>query len=150
MMEKNDKFGSSYFLTDKRRAYSESSQTSRMEYFAKITNFQRLIIFTKSPLQKLIVFKCTSRNRQINFRVRDSMIVNKVSIQGIIIPVILVYAYQRCFDDSKKDNYQGSLINVFRKFEDQEIVVTDFDEVFYFYGVRNKEREKGSGDFWSY
>ena len=51
------------------------------------------------------------------------MIVIKVFIQGIIISVISVYASQCGLDDSEKDDFYVSLINVFRKFEEKGIVV---------------------------
>ena len=56
-------------------------------------------------------------------RVSNRMIVIKVFIQGIIISVISVYASQCGLDDSEKDDFYVSLINVFRKLEEKGIVV---------------------------
>lgn len=56
-------------------------------------------------------------------RVSDRMIVIKWLVQGIIISVISVYAQQCGLDNSRKDDFYDTLINIARKFEEKEIVI---------------------------
>ena len=87
-------------------------------------------------------------------RVSGRMVVVKVLVQGIIIPVISVYALHCGLDHSKKDNLIDSLIDFVRKFGERETVVIAEDVNVHFwsnakgcenqlggyvYGVSNEE-----------
>ena len=55
--------------------------------------------------------------------VNDTMIDVQVQIQSIFILVISIYALQFGFDDSQKDGFYGSLINVVGKLGEKKTVV---------------------------
>ena len=95
--------------------------------------------------------KCIDKVIDIS-RVCYRMIVIKVLVQGIITSVISVYASQCGLDDSQKDGFYDSLINVVRKLGKEIVVIAvdftghiesnpeDYEEQHggYGYGVRNK------------
>ena len=87
----------------------------------------------------------------------NDRIVIKILVQGSIISVIPVYAPQCVLDDSQKNDFYDSLINVVRKLGEKKILVTEGDlnghfgsnpenwenqHGHYAYGFRNKDREK--------
>ena len=52
------------------------------------------------------------------------MIVNNVLAQRVIFAVISTCVTQGGLDDTQKDNFQGSLINVVRKLREKKIVLS--------------------------
>ena len=93
--------------------YLEICQTSEATSTAKVLNHFRIRSFIISFLSSISSVNVT-KSAETSFL---------HCVQRIIISVISVYAQQCGLDNSRKDDFYDTLINIARKFEEKEIVI---------------------------